>query len=131
MVWECDPAGRLAAQARPALGVFAHEAAAVDPIGGRLYLTEDRPDGRFYRFTPARFPDLTRGLLEVAVVAPSGRVRWTEVPDPTAQRGPTRTQVPGRARCSPVARASGTGAASVTSRPRPTRRCGPTTRART
>jgi hypothetical protein len=28
-------------------------------------------------------------------VAPSGRVRWTEVPDPTAQRGPTRTQVPG------------------------------------
>ena len=28
-------------------------------------------------------------------MAPSGRVRWTAVPDPTAQRGPTRTQVPG------------------------------------
>lgn len=95
MVWECDPAGRLPAQARPALGVFAHEAAAVDPIGGKLYLTEDRPDGRFYRFTPTRFPDLTRGLLEVATVAVSGRVRWSAVPDPTAQGAPTRTQVPG------------------------------------
>lgn len=95
MVWECDPSGRLPAQARPALGVFAHEAVAVDPVGGRLYLTEDRPDGRFYRFTPASFPDLTRGLLEVATVAPSGRVRWSGVPDPTAQGAPTRTQVPG------------------------------------
>ena len=95
LVWECDPAGRLPARPRPALGVFAHEAAAVDPIGGQLYLTEDKGDGRFYRFTPARFPDLTAGVLEVATVGPTARVTWTRVPDPTAQRGPTRNQVPG------------------------------------
>src|ERR687891_1367306 len=41
LVWECDPAGRLVAQPRPALGVFTHEAAAVEPAGGRVYLTED------------------------------------------------------------------------------------------
>ena len=35
LVWECDPAGVLPARARPALGVFNHEAAAVDPVGGR------------------------------------------------------------------------------------------------
>ncbi|HYI35319.1 MAG TPA: alkaline phosphatase PhoX, partial [Thermoleophilaceae bacterium] len=95
LVWECDPLGRLAAKARPALGAFAHEAAAVDPVGGRLYLTEDRPDGRFYRFTPTRYPDLTRGLLEVATVRPSGRVGWSAIKDPTAQNAPTRAQVPG------------------------------------
>ena len=32
-VWECDPFGKQPAVARPALGVFAHEAAAVDPVG--------------------------------------------------------------------------------------------------
>ena len=31
LVWECDPAGKLMAVARPALGVFNHEAAAVEP----------------------------------------------------------------------------------------------------
>ena len=45
MIWEADPAGILGAEPRPALGVFPHEAAAVDPVGGRLYLTEDQPDG--------------------------------------------------------------------------------------
>ena len=94
LVWECDPTGRLAAQSRPALGAFAHEAAAVDPVGGRVYLTEDRPDGRFYRFTPTRYPDLTRGLLEVATVRASGRVAWTAIKDPLAQSAPTRAQVP-------------------------------------
>ena len=34
MVWESDPAGKLAAEARPALGVFAHEAVTVDPGRG-------------------------------------------------------------------------------------------------
>ena len=94
LVWECDPAGRLAAQARPALGVFAHEAAAVDPVGGRLYLTEDKGDGRFYRFTPTRFPDLNAGVLEVATVAVTGRVTWSRIADPTAQGVATRNQVP-------------------------------------
>ncbi len=93
LVWECDPAGLLPAQPRPALGVFAHEAAAVDPVGGKVYLTEDKGDGRFYRFTPRRFPDLDAGVLEVATVAPSGRVTWTRLGDPTAQGAPTRYQL--------------------------------------
>jgi len=35
-----------------AMGRFVHEAAAVDPRTGIVYLTEDRPDGLFYRFLP-------------------------------------------------------------------------------
>jgi secreted PhoX family phosphatase len=96
LVWECDPAGRQLAQPRPALGVFNHEAAAVEPAGRRLYLTEDKPDGGFYRFTPAAYPDLTEGLLEVAVVAADGSVGWRAVPNPTPApfQTPTRAQVP-------------------------------------
>jgi len=54
LVWECDPTGASQGTSRPALGAFSHEAAAVDPVGGQVYLTEDRPDGRLYRFTPLR-----------------------------------------------------------------------------
>lgn len=35
-----------------ALGRFVHEAVAVDPVTGILYLTEDRPASGFYRFIP-------------------------------------------------------------------------------
>jgi secreted PhoX family phosphatase len=97
IVFETDPAGVLPAQARPALGVFRHEAVAVDPVGGRLYLTEDSFPGGFYRFTPTRYPDLAAGLLEIAQVAADGKVTWHKVPDPsTTQTGtPTAVQVPG------------------------------------
>ncbi|UJA19194.1 DUF839 domain-containing protein [Thermoleophilia bacterium SCSIO 60948] len=96
LVWEADPAGVLAAEPRPALGAFKHEAAAVDPVDGRLYLTEDSADAGFYRFTPESYPSLDAGLLEVAVVGDSGRVRWAEVPDPSTVTSatPTRQQVP-------------------------------------
>ncbi|HYI98538.1 MAG TPA: alkaline phosphatase PhoX [Thermoleophilaceae bacterium] len=94
-VWECDPSGRRKAVRRPALGAFKHEAAAVDPRGRRVYLTEDLVDGGFYRFTPRRWPDLSEGLLEIATVARDGAVTWTEVPDPAARVTPTRRQVPG------------------------------------
>lgn len=100
LVWECDPAGKLAAEARPALGVFKHEAVAVDPVAGQLYLTEDSGDAGFYRFTPDNYPDLSAGKLEVAVTDAAGAVTWAPVPDPTkAQTGtPTRQQVPGMAK---------------------------------
>src|ERR687895_220250 len=96
LVWECDPAGRLPALARPALGVFNHEAAAVEPAGRQLYLTEDEGDGGFYRFTPSAYPDVSEGLLEVAVVASDSTVSWREVPNPTPTplETPTRQQVP-------------------------------------
>ena len=95
LVWECDPAGELVAVARPALGVFSHEAAAVEPAGRQLYLTEDKPDGGLYRFTPLAYPDLSEGLLEVAIVSADGHVSWREVPNPTPApvETPTRRQV--------------------------------------
>jgi secreted PhoX family phosphatase len=92
-IWECDPTGRRQGRALPALGRFEHEAAAVDPKGRRVYLTEDVPDGRFYRFTPRKYPSLDAGKLEVAVVAANGSVTWRTVPDPGAAGTPTRAQV--------------------------------------
>jgi sugar lactone lactonase YvrE len=92
-VWEADPTGERPAAVRPALGVFNHEAVAVDPVGRRLYLTEDKPDGGFYRFTPTAYPDLTTGLLELAVVN-GASVSWVAVPDPSAISVPTRQQLP-------------------------------------
>ena len=94
-VWECDPSGRRRAAKRPAMGAFKHEAAAADPRGRRVYLTEDLIDGGFYRFTPARWPDLSAGLLEVAVAGRGGRVGWQRLPDPAGRSTPTRRQVPG------------------------------------
>jgi secreted PhoX family phosphatase len=44
-----------------AMGRFVHEAAAVDPQTGIVYLTEDRPDSLFYRFLPNVRGKLHRG----------------------------------------------------------------------
>jgi len=44
-----------------AMGRFNHEAAAVDPRTGIVYLTEDRDDGLFYRFIPNLPGQLVRG----------------------------------------------------------------------
>jgi secreted PhoX family phosphatase len=92
-VWEADPRGVATAVVRPAMGVFNHESVAVDPERKQLYLTEDKPDGGFYRFTPVAYPDLSAGLLEVAAVNGSA-VSWLEVPDPSAITTPTRQQLP-------------------------------------
>jgi len=92
-VWECDPTGERPAQVHEAMGVFYHEAVAVDPLGRQVYLTEDLDDGAFYRYTPERWPDLSSGLLEAARVADGGAVEWVEVPDPNAADEPTRSQV--------------------------------------
>jgi uncharacterized protein len=97
-VWECDPAGRHPAHRRPAMGAFKHEAAAVDPLERRVYLTEDLKDGLLYRFTPTRWPSLDAGLLEAATVAPGGAVSWTEVPEPSGRSKDTRDQLPGATR---------------------------------
>jgi uncharacterized protein len=96
-IFECDPVGALAAVDRPALGRFNHEAVAFNGIDSRFYLTEDRPDGRLYRFTPTTSGSIASGLLEVARVAgtgPGGVVTWLLVPDPGGSATPTRFQVP-------------------------------------
>lgn len=99
-VFECDPFGEHPAQLRRGLGYFKHEAAAVDPVFDRVYLTEDEGDGRFYRFTPAgRNSDgslnLDDGLLQAAAVDEQGYVSWLDVPNPTPNllETPTREQL--------------------------------------
>jgi uncharacterized protein len=97
-VWECDPGGSKRAVAHDAMGIFKHEAAAVDARERRVYLTEDLVDGGLYRYTPERWPDLSVGLLEIARVRRGGAVEWVGVPDPSAARERTRRQVPGSTR---------------------------------
>ncbi len=103
-VWECYPNGQSAAIVRPALGVFNHEAVAVDEVSQFLYLTEDQPDGCLYRFVTENqlsngFPDLSNGRLEVATLSKdqssSGNVilNWQKISDPLAQHQETRYQV--------------------------------------
>ena len=94
-VWECDPTGTRDATVLPALGVFSHEAVAVDPDRQQLYLSEDQLDSLLYRFTPDAYPDLSTGLLEAAIVDDAGGVTWAEVPDPSATETNCRSQVPG------------------------------------
>jgi secreted PhoX family phosphatase len=102
-VYECDPfTPGSQGVARPAMGVFNHEAAAVDPIAKTVYLTEDRPDGLLYRFTPADYPDLSSGKLEAAVVEGGGAIApgetrtlsWRPVPDHSFWQADSREQVP-------------------------------------
>jgi len=93
-VWECDPLGVETAVVRPALGVFRHEAVAVDSLNRKLYLTEDRKDGCLYRFIPFRYPDLSKGRLDALRVIESetGKVEWLEIDDPSASKTETRLQ---------------------------------------
>lgn len=91
-VFECDPLGRTPAVLHLALGRFKHEAAAVDGERRTVYLTEDEPDGRFYRLRHSTPGDVSSGTLEVAIVSGSA-VTWRAVPDPSASSAPTRYQV--------------------------------------
>ncbi|MEU7908023.1 alkaline phosphatase PhoX [Actinoplanes sp. NPDC049118] len=95
-VFETYPRGGRAAVARPAMGRFKHEAAAADPARRVVYLTEDEPDGRFYRFVPARWPNLSAGTLQVLCggTGTSGAFTWARVPDPDGLPVRTRHQVP-------------------------------------
>lgn len=87
LVWECDPFRPSQGIARPALGTFRHEAAAVDPTTGDVYLTEDENDSRLYRFRPAARGDLSAGVLEAASVDAGMKVTWVPVPANAPYRG--------------------------------------------
>ena len=58
--------------------MFRHEAVATDPERARVYLTQDADGGRLYRFTPARWEDLTDGTLEAAREHDDGTVEWVD-----------------------------------------------------
>ncbi len=95
-VYECDPLGNTRAVVRPEMGVFQHEAVAIDEASRHAYMTEDLPDGRFYRFVYETAGDLSSGQLQVAQVmgaGPEGPVEWSAVPDPGADPVATRLQV--------------------------------------
>lgn len=85
-VFECDPTQRSQGIHRPLLGCFLHEMIAVDPADGSVYMVEDAPEGRFYRFQPKFAGDLTSGTLYAARVE-NGNVSWV----------PTLTTEPDRA----------------------------------
>jgi secreted PhoX family phosphatase len=53
--------GEVRAVPLKAMGRFEHEAVAIDPATGIVYLTEDRPSSGFYRFLPAEPGRLAAG----------------------------------------------------------------------
>jgi secreted PhoX family phosphatase len=138
-VFEVPSPWRGAASAAPieAAGLMRHEAAAVDPATGDLYLTEDNaPSSGLYRMRPdakaRRIGDLERGgTLEMLKVlgednadlggaAQGTRVAidWVEIPDPTADPesfvspGPGFPPVQGAGRSGPFLQGEAQGGAS-------------------
>jgi hypothetical protein len=89
-VYECDPYTPGNGVVRPALGSFNHEAAVVDPATGDVYLTEDEPNGRLYRFVPSRRGDLSRGALFAASLR-GDTVTWVPTSSTAPDRQPTTT----------------------------------------
>lgn len=89
-VFECNPFVPGQGVHRPKLGAFNHEAAFVDPVSGHVYLTEDDPSGRFYRFVPRKARDLRDGELFAASVS-DGVITWlpTSSTEPARQNGTT------------------------------------------
>ena len=72
-----------------------HEAVAVDPDDEVLYLTEDDPGGKLYRFTPDAYPDLSAGGSRRRWSPPDGAVdAGPRSPTRPAPSAPTRDQVP-------------------------------------
>ncbi|SFF44739.1 protein of unknown function [Fontimonas thermophila] len=91
-VWECDPTGRTPAVARPTLGFFSHEATAIDVERRTIYMTEDWPDGRFFRWVAsesdwprgAARPALQDGRLQVLKILGDGVEGALHEPQPVA-----------------------------------------------
>lgn len=100
-VFEIPAVGISDAAPLKALGRFRHEAVAVDPGTGTVYLTEDNePESGIYRFVPARAGDLTEGRLQMMSIRGVGDLRrdvsrdtwldveWVNIDDPDATHNP-------------------------------------------
>ncbi len=76
-VFEVSPSEQWSAEPLTAMGRFNHEAIAVDPGSGDIFLTEDRGDSAIYRFRPANpNPERrleNRGRLYALVIKPHQR----------------------------------------------------------
>jgi secreted PhoX family phosphatase len=86
-------------------GRFRHEAAAVDPDTRIAYLTEDQPDGSFYRFLPVDRDEPFVGTLQAlriieqpgfntGTLPPGSRlmIDWVDIADPTPVIDNVRSQ---------------------------------------
>jgi hypothetical protein len=101
-VFEVDPANNKPVLTSPykKLGRFLHEAGAVDPETGVIYLTEDEgPDG-FYRFVPDSPGHLRKGVLQMLRVR--GEPRYNTITGQTVgevlKADWVTTRTPGRPR---------------------------------
>lgn len=98
-VFEVPGFGQATAEPLKALGRMEHEAVAVDPVTGYLYLTEDIDDSGFYRFRPFVYGELQHGgtlqMLKVRnqpnfnmsgdlTPGDAFRVEWVDIDDPIA-----------------------------------------------
>ncbi len=102
-VFEVIPGGVTTGEPLDQLGRFSHEAAAVDPVTGMVYLTEDDRNAGLYRFVPSApgSRGLRSGRLEMLAIVGAPRddsmwrvgetqaVHWVEIDDPRARQ--TRT----------------------------------------
>ena len=88
--WECDPYGKRSKELIGSLGMFTHEAAAVDPKTSTIYQTEDTERSGFYRFVPEKkinaIGELSKvkGQFQVMEIKSGGKVKWNDVNDPKA-----------------------------------------------
>lgn len=90
-----------------AMGRFNHEAAAVDPATGIVYMTEDRDDGVLYRFIPKApgrlaeggrlqamsiegLPDSRNWATGLMVLRKPYRVTWIDLDEPEAPKDDLR-----------------------------------------
>ena len=98
-----------------AMGRFSHEAVAMDPATGIVYLTEDAGSSAFYRFTPDRPGDLTTGRLEaMRLDGTSSTADWTTgTTAPVAEWVPVSEPDPGPGEPSTWNQASSQGAARI------------------
>jgi uncharacterized protein len=100
-VFEVPGEGQAAPKPLEALGRFVHEAVAVDPSSGIVYLTEDTKTAGFYRVIPNKPGDLQAGgKLQMLVVrgvddvrkkvARNAQydVRWVDIADPLLAHTP-------------------------------------------
>src|SRR3546814_14396463 len=80
--------------------------AACDPDRERIYLSEDQPDGLFYRYTAPRGTwgsgrALDGGVLEAMVVDAAGAVSWIRLDDHVDPAPPDAALRPSAPRATP------------------------------
>lgn len=104
-MFEVPSTGRATGEPLKGLGRFSHEAAAVDPRTGIVYLTEDATPSGLYRFVPRRPGRLAAGgKLQMMKIGDAprqtygdptgtayGRVTWVDIDEPDPAPGATST----------------------------------------